>query len=274
MYECKVCGKQYEDRHKFLGHCSAHKRNGGKLSGKEPKIPRIKIDENWKQENGLYKCPECGMEKTRMGICSHILLTHKGEKSNLIAYNKKGLTWNKGMTKATDQRVFKLGREISKTILRQIKEGKFVKRKMSEDAKNRLSIEQSLRNRGGKCKWYEVNGIKVQGTWERNLALKMSELEIQWHKPRVNKDVFSYFDIKKKSYSPDFYLPEFDLLLETKGYWWGNDKQKMKLVVEQNMELKQKLVIIQVDLFQKLLKTKTKDEFIRELSKDGDTASE
>lgn len=115
-----------------------------------------------------------------------------------------------------------------------------------------LSLSQSSKNRGGKSKWFEIAGKKLQGTWERNMALKFEELNINWIKPTVNKDIWRYeIDGKIKSYTPDFYLPDYDLFLEIKGYWWGNDKEKMKNVIEQHMD--KKLIIIEKDDYEKIL---------------------
>ena len=36
----------------------------------------IKIDETWKLENGLYKCPECSVKKSKKGIATHIFRKH------------------------------------------------------------------------------------------------------------------------------------------------------------------------------------------------------
>ena len=91
----------------------------------------------------------------------------------------------------------------------------------------------SINNKGGRSKWYEVAGQKVQGTWERNIALKFEELGIEWKKLKTNKDTLEYvMDGKMRSYTPDFYLPTFDIFLEIKGFWWGRDKQKMQIVLE------------------------------------------
>jgi len=38
----------------------------------------------------------------------------------------------------------------------------------------------------------------------------------------------------EKTYVPDFYLPNFNLYIETKGYYSIIDKTKMSLVLEQN----------------------------------------
>ena len=114
---------------------------------------------------------------------------------------------------------------------------------MGIEARKRLSERQSLKNSGGKSKWYEVSGQKVQGTWERNVAMKFVELGIQWYKPKVGKDVWKYtIDGLEKSYTPDFYLPDFEVYLEIKGYWWGNDREKMSLISKQHTD--KRLIII------------------------------
>lgn len=79
-----------------------------------------------------------------------------------------------------------------------------------------------------------------------NTVLLMSSLEImyfeylttnniKWCKPASIK----YLDNsgKKHRYRPDFYLIDTNEIIETKGYWWGNDKQKMEWVIEQNPHL-------------------------------------
>lgn len=104
--------------------------------------------------------------------------------------------------------------------------------KMGKEARERISIAQSTHNNGGKSKWFEINGIKVQGTWERDFALLLNSKNIQWERGHL----FKYEDEGRiKNYTPDFYLPERDLYIELKGYWWGNDRQKMDKVIEQNI---------------------------------------
>lgn len=125
-------------------------------------------------------------------------------------------------------------------------------RKMGMVARKKLSIEQSIRNRGGKSKWYTVSGQLVQGTWERNLAIKFDELGIAWKKLSTGKDAWPYvIDGKLKHYTPDFYLTKYDLYLDPKGYWWGDDKRKIEEVHHQHPN--KKLIIIEKDDYKKLL---------------------
>ena len=42
---------------------------------------------------------------------------------------------------------------------------------------------------------------------------------------------------KQKTYTPDFYLPKFDMFIETKGQFVGSDRSKHKLIAEQYPDL-------------------------------------
>jgi hypothetical protein len=82
--------------------------------------------------------------------------------------------------------------------------------------------------------WFEANGQKVQGTWERTLAQIFEKLGISWIS---HKRYLEYVRLgKKQRYTPDFYLKEYNTYVEVKGHWWGNDQKKMKLVSEQNCD--------------------------------------
>lgn len=104
---------------------------------------------------------------------------------------------------------------------------------MSNEARAQQSIRMSENNPGGKCKWYEVSGKKVQGRWERDFALKLNELLIKWERC---KSWLYIKDTEQKRYTPDFYLPDRDIYIEIKGYWWGDDRKKMNCVIAQHPE--------------------------------------
>ena len=55
------------------------------------------------------------------------------------------------------------------------------------------------------------------------------EFEYEQHK-------FTYVP-KQRTYTPDFYLPEFDMFIETKGQFVGSDRTKHKLIAEQYPDL-------------------------------------
>lgn len=103
--------------------------------------------------------------------------------------------------------------------------------RMSFEARQKLSKRMSENNPGGKSKWFEISGKKVQGTWERDLALYFDKHNIKWNRCT---SIPYIIDGITRHYTPDFYLPETDIFVEVKGYWWGNDKIKMQLVIEQH----------------------------------------
>lgn len=118
---------------------------------------------------------------------------------------------------------------------------------MGTDARRRLSERMSQHNPGGKSKWFEVNGKKVQGTWERTFALYCNENNIIWDRCKPWKYVL---DGKTKSYTPDFYLPAVNLYVELKGRWRGNDRAKMDAVIEQHPD--KKIFIIEKEQYNDL----------------------
>lgn len=134
---------------------------------------------------------------------------------------------------------------------------------LSEETKIKISKKLSLNNHGGKCKWYNYNGVWLQGTWELSIAKKLDQFFIDWIKTKEEKYIFKYLDDNGKQhiYNPDFYLENYDCFLEIKGYWWGNDKRKMELVMQQYPSTK--IIIIEKELFALLLGTNTKEEFIQ-----------
>ena len=122
----------------------------------------------------------------------------------------------------------------------------------TEETKRKISRAMSINNKGGRAKWYEVAGQKVQGTWERNVALKFEELGIEWVKLKTNKDVLEYvMDDKVRCYTPDFYLPAYEVFLEVKGRWWGRDREKMDIVLETYPN--KNIVIIEKEQYEKFL---------------------
>lgn len=203
---------------------------------------------NWFDGNS-FTCPICQFNtKNRRSIVSHYwishiynITTHKRNKEN----NKKH-GWNKGLTKYTDERVAKTG--VTLSLVMKGKPG----RHQTEAEKLATSERMSLHNPGGKCKWYTVANQKVQGNYERLFAECLEIENIQWEKIKTNNRIFTYTENGKiKSYAPDFYLPSFDCYIEIKGFWWGKDENKMRIIREQHQD-KKLIVIFGIDKLTKI----------------------
>jgi hypothetical protein len=171
-------------------------------------------------------CSICGRTFIGKGLKSHIKQVHNPELDAKLRGPKQGnVPWNVGLTKETDERL------LLESIRRKGRPGTFVGRHHTEETKRKISLVRSANNKGGRCKWYEVDGQKVQGTWELNVATKLTSMGIKWIKLKTNQHTFVYVrEGKQHSYTPDFYIPDVNIYLEIKGYWWGNDKEKMNIV--------------------------------------------
>jgi hypothetical protein len=203
------------------------------------------IDESWKSNNDLYKCPYCNLEYTKKGISTHIWRMHGNgiNHSPNESYKDGRIIWNKGLNKDIDPRVKQLGNTLSDRCKSGIVIPHFKGKHHTKESKQKMSICASKNNRGGKCKWFEViklNGekYKVQGTWERLFSSVLNIIDENWIKPGVGNKEHTYKwiddDCTEHNYTPDFYSPKLNKYFEVKGYWWGNDKRKMELVLSQH----------------------------------------
>ena len=188
--------------------------------------------------------------KGQKSLNSHFTQMHMGEKDTSHRGKPKGSkAWNRGLT-IDDPRIAKGAETYSRRLNDGEIEAAFKGKKHSAETRNKISLSQAGNNRGGRCKWYEVGDSKVQGTWERDFALRLSELGIKWQK--VKSFTEEYFDDQgiTRRYTPDFYLEDFDTYIELKGYWWGNDKRKMEIVLSAT---KSKIVVIEKEAYERFM---------------------
>lgn len=86
---------------------------------------------------------------------------------------------------------------------------------MLEVVKNNPDL-YSASNVSGRVKTYEFQGMKFKGTWELKVADALSKMGIKY----TNKLTPIEYEYNNSThlYFPDFYLEDFDLYIEVKGY--------------------------------------------------------
>lgn len=185
-------------------------------------------------------CKHCSNErKSLKSLLNHERLCPSNPDRKYVSRTIGHVPWNKGKTGL--QEAWNKGLP-----------GTFLGKKHSTESKQKISEKLSINNKGGRSKWYEVAGQKVQGTWERDIATKLTNLSINWVKLKTNKDTLQYvMDGKIRNYTPDFYLPDHNMYVEIKGYWWGNDREKMRIVLETYPELT--LAVVEKDEYNEIM---------------------
>lgn len=249
---CPVCGveKKSNGLHK---HIKAH----GPQAWAEYEASKAAAV-TWVQHDDEFQCRECSFVGSKNAVVAHAWRAHTVEGQQHLGtapgsrYNEGRKAWNHGRTKDTDERVAKFGATLAARIAAGEVIPSFTGKTHSLELRQKLSLARSVKNHGGRCRWYLVDGQMVQGTWERNVGLMLSSLGIAWTKLRTHRDVLVYvMDGKHRTYTPDFYLAEQQLYLEIKGFWWGNDRRKMQLVREQHPD--KRIVVVEKDAYERLM---------------------
>lgn len=118
-------------------------------------------------------------------------------------------------------------------------------RRALHSAKMKLVVQQhpesyTSSNRG-RVKQFEIDGIKLHGTWEVDFYRWAKEKGLN---PQRCFESFEYEWNGKRSYYPDFYLPTQEVYIEVKGFETDQDKAKWinfpkKLIVIKQHEIYQ-----------------------------------
>ena len=99
---------------------------------------------------------------------------------------------------------------------------------VSNETKEKLSLSRlKVLENSPHIKWYEVDGVKVQGEWEKSVAEKLRTAGLSFIRKRLKYDTVRH-------YTPDFYIPELDVFIEVKGWLRTADIVKYQKVVQEH----------------------------------------
>lgn len=175
-------------------------------------------------------CRFCGREcKSINSLKQHETRCKENPDRHGINYKGNlGHSWNKGKTKETDDRIKKYG----ETYHKRYEAGEIItwcqgKTKETDERINQYSkkssstIKEKISNDDwhlsfSKARTIEYHKEKFQGSWEVNFAKYLDAKDIKWIRPTEKFDYI--FNNTVCKYLPDFYLPDYDLYIEIKGY--------------------------------------------------------
>lgn len=251
---CKHCNKEIA-----INMIQRHEEPCSRKTKRRDSVPIESISSLL--ENGKYSCNGCGKEYVRQGISTHYWLNHGDGDNHLkkiqeqlqdFHESKKGKpSWNSGLTSKNDERVAK----SRDTLLKRVESGQFMPNRkgipLKASTKEKLSEARSKflneRGNGGfrDIKWFKSidsfgNECTLRGTWEVKVSEWLNHQGVMW----TRKHYIKYIDDNiNRTYSPDFYIPNDDLIIEVKGYYSERDKRKMSLISEQYPQLKIKFIM-------------------------------
>jgi hypothetical protein len=87
------------------------------------------------------------------------------------------------------------------------------------------------------------NDTKLNGSWEYLVSILLNELSIKWTN-KITEKIYYIWEGKERIYYPDFYLTEFDIYIEVKGYERNRDLVKWKSIKNRLIVFKKKEIDI------------------------------
>ena len=103
---------------------------------------------------------------------------------------------------------------------------------MNKNNRDKLACEHKVLIKREKKLTYK--GVTFCSHFEREVAVYLDQINISWQR---NEKSFPAImeDGSEKHFVPDFYLPDYDIFVESKGIWWTKEKRvKTFRAVEQN----------------------------------------
>lgn len=194
----------------------------------------------------MLKCEHCSREcKNDNSLRNHQRLCrlnpHRQEiKSNFTLYNEKV---RNGLAKKSSNQ-FQKAREmgLDPPTVSESTRAKLSKaskgRKYTQEHRQKLSKimkrvvannpeSYTKNNVCGRVKTVMYNGVKLKGSWELEVAKWLDSHNIVWNH-EVAGILYEWNGVR--TYFPDFYLPDYEMYVEVKGYETDRDRAKWAAV--------------------------------------------
>lgn len=223
-FYCSFCKKPcngLQALHKHERHC---KQNPDRRPQALPESYEKQLSEE------ELTCPYCSkLCKNLNSLVQHKRLCQRNPDRALTTYEKTGISnlsnigWSKGLTKDTDNRIA----NISKALSEGYSSGKIVPRSgftHSEKTKAKISaaaLDGKFEEHFGRKHTFEYAGQKFISSYEVRVAESLDAAGIVWQKPKRFK--YTTPEGVVHHYTPDLYLPEYDIYLDPKNDYLINN---------------------------------------------------
>ena len=241
MYRCSHCGKEYETQAALSGHMSVHKVSSetfscsvcGKIFTKRgsylnheryckmraSKLLVPKFVSTYNVDKKVF-CKHCGKQcKNENSLKQHELRCKENpERINVIVRGFNDVSkipWNKDKRKDTDERIQKTSDAVKKFY--ETHPGSFTGKTHTKEYKQHMSNIAKNRSLGGfnmRKASITYDGVELDSSYELEVAKSLDAANIRW--TRCGRFEYQHDDGSNHYYTPDFYLPEYDVYLDPK----------------------------------------------------------
>lgn len=213
---CEQCGALIS-RSNMSKHLRRHAEN-----------PESFLPSQWCADKDGLSCKFCGKTCKNLNSLSNHERLCRGNPNNQLkhepiqGFNNIGRSaWNKGLTKETDARVSQIS--TSKKDYYKTHEGPFSGKTHSDKTREILRQIAIDREFGGtnRRKTFLHNGVILESSYELEVAKELDANGVTWCRPKR----FYYLDTSgnKHHYTPDFYLPDYNVYLDPKNDYLINN---------------------------------------------------
>lgn len=210
---CPICGAK---RHNLTKHLRYHKLTKKEFLEKYPNYQMIS-------------------ERTRNLMVNAAKEEYKYRAEEMARYGSEAMKkYNSSPDKWNEELRMKSSKRLTNTLNRLWKDPNYIEamRKERSERFNDPEYAKKMQNTNSTLKEYEP-GLKFRSSYEYRLAKKLIEANI----PYKYEPFFIYYTYRgiKKKYFPDFYIPEYNLIIEVKPQFLVNDEMnvlKMKACID------------------------------------------
>lgn len=255
MYICEFCGKECKTKNGLTQHVIRCKNNPDekvqlRLKQLSEKAKSDKFGKRLKKPTKTIICTECGMEIDKRQFKKHLnsktcRRNKKRANSDTTAKSEK---WYESMRlrkgKGTARNQFTKAKELGLPIPEVSEETRQKKSKITKEQNKGMWTAEKRRQHSeimktvvennpdsytknnicGRVKNIKYNGVTLKGSWELKTAQWLDFQNIIWENEPKS---FPYiWNGKEHKYFPDFYLTNFDVYIEVKGYKTERDEAK------------------------------------------------
>lgn len=233
IFICAICKKEFDTNRALSAHVSASHKEGPRYSVKRKLVRRS-------NENS-FQCNFCKRIFANAGANKkHEISCEQNPKRRKCGGKTKGSKGHNQYTKAT---ALGLEKPFIENSTRKKLSIIAKNRIMSDNTKRKLSEIAIKNGLGGvtQSRWINYNGKTLGSSYELSVAVSLDENNVLWDTCKRIKYIDPFG--KNRTYTPDFYLEEYDVYLDPKNDFLieninprlgFSDIEKINLVQEQN----------------------------------------